>query len=56
VAKLMGMELPVPDYTTVGRRQAGLELKLRAAAATAPRHVVINTTGLKVYGAGGVRP
>jgi hypothetical protein len=52
VVDLMGVELPVPDYTTVSRRQAGLELDLGAAPASTPRHVVIDTTGLKVFGTG----
>ena len=28
VVELMGVDLPVPDYTTVSRRQAGLTLEL----------------------------
>ena len=52
VVRLMGVELPVPAYSTVCRRQAGLEVRLRPAPARQPRHVVIDTTGLKVYGAG----
>jgi hypothetical protein len=52
VIDLMGVELPVPDYTTVCRRQAGLTLQLALGPNTAPRHVVIDTTGLKVFGAG----
>jgi hypothetical protein len=32
VVRLMGVELPVPDYTTVSRRQGGLELKLGPGA------------------------
>lgn len=52
VVRLMGVELPVPDYSTVSRRAAKLELELRPAPAGVPRHVVIDTTGLKVYGAG----
>jgi len=36
---------------TVRRRQAGLTLKL-SLGPTAPRHVVIDTTGLKIFGAG----
>lgn len=52
VVRLMGVELPVPDYTTMGRRQGGLELALGTAHAKPPRHVVIDTTGLKVFGAG----
>lgn len=52
VVRLMGVELPVPDYTTVSRRQGGLELKLGPAPAYEPRHVVIDASGLKVFGAG----
>jgi IS5 family transposase len=53
VVRLMGVELPVPDYTTVCRRQAGLEIGLSLTPRDGPCHVVIDTTGLKVLGAGG---
>lgn len=52
VVRLMQVELPVPAYSTVCRRQAGPKLRLHPAAARRPRHVVIDTTGLKVFGAG----
>ncbi len=52
VVRLMGVDLPVPAYSTLSRRQAGLELRLRPAPARQPRHIVIDTTGLKVFGAG----
>lgn len=52
VVKLMGVDLPIPDYTTVSRRQAGLALQLGPSRTRTPRHVVIDTTGLKVFGAG----
>jgi hypothetical protein len=52
VVRLMRVDLPVPAYSTVSRRQAGLELQLRPAPAKQPRHVVIDTTGLKVFGVG----
>ncbi len=52
VVRLMDVDLPVPAYSTVCRRQASLEPRLRAATARQPRHVVIDTTGLKVFGAG----
>ncbi len=50
--RLMGVDLPVPAYSTVCRRQAGLDLRLHPAPARQPRQVVIDTTGLKVFGAG----
>ena len=52
VVELMGVALPVPDYSTVCRRQDGTRPGLVLAPSAQPRHVVIETTGLKVYGAG----
>ena len=52
VVRLMGVDLPIPDYTTVCKRQRDLQLQLGARPAVQPRHVVIDTTGLKVFGAG----
>jgi len=52
LVELMGVELPIPDYTTVSRRQAGLDVGPQPLPTEQPRHVVIDTTGLKVYGAG----
>ena len=52
VVRLMGIYLPVPAYSTVCRRQAGLDLRLQPAPARQPRHIVIDTTGLKVFGTG----
>jgi len=37
VVRLMNVELPVPDDTTVSRRQAGIELELGVTLANAPR-------------------
>ncbi len=52
VMKLMTIKLPVPNYSTVSRRQAGITVSLGLDPSTRPRHVVIDSTGLKVYGAG----
>jgi hypothetical protein len=52
VVRLMEVDLPVPDYTTVCKRQRHLRVQLGAKPATQPRHVVIDTTGLRVLGAG----
>ena len=49
---LMGLELPVPSYSTMSRRQAGLAVSLHLQPCAVARHVVIDATGLKVYGAG----
>ncbi len=52
VVKLMGLEMRVPDYSTLSQRQGGIDLGLGLTRRSDPRHVVIDTTGLKVYGAG----
>ncbi len=52
LVELMDVPLPVPDYTTVSRLQAGLALELGSLHTSKPRHVVIDTTGLKIFGAG----
>ena len=52
VVELMKLALPVPDYSTVSRRQGALQVRLPVESGGSPRHVVIDATGLKVYGAG----
>src|SRR5471032_1843372 len=52
VIELIGCELAVPDHTTVSRRAIKLPMIARAALPEGPLHVVIDSTGLKVYGAG----
>ena len=49
---LMGIDLPVPDHTTISRRAARLTPALRTALPGGPVTLVIDSTGLKVYGAG----
>jgi hypothetical protein len=48
---LMGVDLPVPDYTTLCRRAATVRITLPKKA-TGPLHLVLDSTGLKVYGEG----
>src|SRR6476646_3611940 len=48
---LMGLDLPVPDYTTLCRRAATVRITLPRKA-EGPLHLVIDSTGLKVYGEG----
>ena len=51
MAALLGVSLAVPDHTTFSRRSIGLSLVKEWKQTTAPVHVVIDSTGLKVYGA-----
>jgi hypothetical protein len=48
---LMGADLPVPDYTTLCRRAATVRVTLPRRA-EGPLHLVLDSTGLKVYGEG----
>ena len=50
--RLLGLELPVPDHTTFSRRSADLEVVSDLAKADGPVTVVIDSTGLKVFGTG----
>jgi len=62
VFKLMGVKLPIPDPTTLSRRSGQLQPRKntpdangqpeKKADADTPLHVVIDSTGLKIYGAG----
>jgi hypothetical protein len=52
VMELMQLTLPIPDYSTVSRRQTALAIRLALTPCGSPRHVVVDATGLKVYGAG----
>jgi hypothetical protein len=48
---LMAVDLPVPDYTTLCRRAATARITLPKKA-TGPLHLILDSTGLKVYGEG----
>jgi Transposase DDE domain len=52
VMTLLGVSLAVPDHTTFSRRSSGLSLPTSLTPSSEPVHVVIDSTGLKVYGAG----
>lgn len=52
VFKLMDVELALPHYTTLSRRAATLSVKLSRRPASAPCHIVVDSTGIKVYGEG----
>ncbi len=52
IATLLGVSLAVPDHTTFSRRRVGLSLAIPLPSRAEPVPVVIDSTGLKVYGAG----
>src|SRR4051794_11485150 len=47
----MRLDLPVPDYTTLCRRSRALPIDLPRKA-DGPLHLILDSTGLKVYGEG----
>ena len=49
---LMGLPLEIPHYSTLSRRQGGIDVELSFASGSMPAHIVIDSTGLKVYGEG----
>lgn len=49
---LLGSELDVPDHTTLSRRQGPLSVQIAVRPAQEAVHVVVDSTGLKVYGEG----
>jgi hypothetical protein len=49
---LMGVDLPVPDHSTLSRRLRHLEVELGARVTGEPVHIVIDSSGMKVYGEG----
>lgn len=52
IFELMKVNLPVPDHTTLSRRLAKLEVKMPVKPKAGARHVVCDSTGVKVYGEG----
>ena len=52
VLALVGLPLPVPHYSTVARRAAQLAVALPVRRTQRPLHLVVDSTGLKLYGEG----
>lgn len=54
IAKLMGVEIAVPDFSTLSRRSKGLVLPpvRRLTTCQDPVHLVVDSTGLKIFGEG----
>ena len=52
VLRLLGMSLAVPDHTTLSRRGRRFASDRPAVSAGEPRHLVIDSTGLQLFGHG----
>src|SRR5262249_22351990 len=52
VFELMKLDLPVPDHSTLSRRKRQLTISLPVKDWSKSRHLVVDSTGVKVYGEG----
>ncbi len=50
IAKLMGLDLVVPDYSTLSRRSKGLKVAQNRRASDEPITLIVDSTGLKMHG------
>lgn len=50
--RLMGLDLPVPDHTQISRRASRLSVTIPRKERQGPIHLVVDSTGLKIYGEG----
>ena len=52
LVRMMSLGIKIPDYTSLQKRAAKLEVSLDVTPALGGRDIVIDSTGLKVYGEG----
>lgn len=52
IGELLHLEVAIPDYSTLSRRRATLAIVLPRTRRTEALHVVVDSTGVKVFGEG----
>jgi IS5 family transposase len=52
IGELLHLEVAIPDYSTLSRRRATLEVVLPRTRSKEALHVVVDSTGVKVFGEG----
>ena len=53
IARLLGVEIAVPDFSTLSRRGNGLALRTKPKPKSdKPVQLVVDSTGLKIFGEG----
>ena len=52
IMELLGANVAIPDYTTLCKRSADLTVDLPPSQVQNAKHIVVDSTGLKVYGEG----
>ena len=50
--RLAGLDWPVPDFSTLSRRQKGLKVAIPCRPSTGVLHLLIDSTGIKSEGEG----
>jgi hypothetical protein len=50
--RMLDIDLPVPDHTTLSRRASGLPVHGHGRIGTGELHLIVDSTGLKLRGAG----
>jgi transposase len=52
IADVLGVDIAIPDHTTLSRRGGGLTILPKWVDHDEPLHLLVDSTGLKVYGEG----
>jgi DDE family transposase len=52
IAEVLSISIAIPDHTTLSRRSGGLKLLPRQIDRDEPLHLLVDSTGLKIYGEG----
>ena len=57
IGTLMGLDVRGPDYSTLSRRANGVSIaQVMRQAGSVPIHLVVDRTGLKIFGEGDWNP
>ena len=52
IAGVLKIDIPIPDHTTLSRRGGGLTILPKRIDRNEPLHLLVDSTGLKIYGEG----
>ena len=52
IADVLGVDIAIPDHTTLSRRGGGLTILFKRLDRAEPLHLLVDSTGLKIYGEG----
>src|SRR5271163_1622260 len=52
IADVLGLDIAIPDHTTLSRRSGGLTILLKRLGRAEALHLLVDSTGLKIYGEG----